>query len=98
MRCINIDERWLILAVNSAIGIIPAAATAPVRLSWNSPGHNSIVQAPDGSLYIVYHRHADPNCQKPNWTRVVCIDKLYFDKDGKLKVDGPTNSAQHISW
>jgi len=64
----------------------------------SSPGHNSIVQAPDGSLYIVYHRHADPNCQKPNWTRVVCIDKLYFDKDGKLKVDGPTNSAQHISW
>lgn len=29
----------------------------------SAPGHNSIVEAPNGDLYIVYHRHADVHCQ-----------------------------------
>jgi beta-xylosidase len=64
----------------------------------SSPGHNSIVKAPNGDLYIVYHRHADPHCKKPNWDRVVCVDKLYFDKKGKLRTEGPTNAPQTVSW
>lgn len=64
----------------------------------SSPGHNSIVEAPDGNLYIIYHRHADPQCQKPNWDRVVCMDRLFFDENGKLRVDGPTNNPQQVGW
>lgn len=64
----------------------------------SSPGHNSLVVAPDGQLYIVYHRHADPDCQKPNWDRVVCIDRLYFNRIGQLKTDGPSVKQQEIDW
>lgn len=72
--------------------------TTDLSKGISSPGHNSIVEAPDGNLYIVYHRHADAHCQKPNWNRVVCIDRLYFDKNGKLCVDGPTNTKQTVDW
>ncbi len=64
----------------------------------SSPGHNSIVRSPDGTLYIIYHRHEDPNCKKPNWDRIVCMDRLYFDKSGRLRTDGPTNTPQKIGW
>jgi beta-xylosidase len=72
--------------------------TSDLAKGISSPGHNSIVKAPDGELYIVYHRHADANCKKPNWDRVVCIDRLYFDKEGNLKVDSPSSMPQEISW
>lgn len=75
----------------------PLMTTDPAN-DISSPGHNSIVKAPDGEFYIVYHRHAEAHCQKPNWDRVVCIDRLYFDKEGKLKVDGPTSTPQKVSW
>ena len=64
----------------------------------SAPGHNSIVEAPNGDLYIVYHRHADVHCQKPNWDRVVCMDRLFFDEKGKLCTDGPSSSLQQICW
>lgn len=64
----------------------------------SSPGHNSIVTAPDGNRYIIYHRHADPDSSKPNWDRVVCMDKLYIDSQGKLKIVGPTNKPQETKW
>ena len=63
----------------------PQLAT-DLKRGVSSPGHNSIVEGNDGNLYIVYHRHANPNCEKPNWDRVVCIDKLKFTKSGKLKI------------
>jgi len=72
--------------------------TTDLSKGVSSPGHNSIVKAPNGDLFIVYHRHADPNCKKPNWDRVVCIDKLYFDKKGRLKTSGPTTNSQEVSW
>lgn len=73
--------------------------TTDLSKNVSSPGHNSIVESTDGKdLYIVYHRHEDANCKKPNWTRVVCIDKLYFDENGKLKVNGPTSTPQEVSW
>lgn len=60
--------------------------TTDLSKGISSPGHNSIVTSKDGKMYIVYHRHADPNCKKPNWDRVVCIDEIYFDKNGKLRI------------
>ncbi len=72
--------------------------TTDLSKNISSPGHNSIVEAPDGNLYIIYHRHADAHHKKPDWNRVVCMDRLYFDKKGKLKVDGPSSTPQKISW
>lgn len=61
----------------------------------SSPGHNSIVASPSGDeLFIVYHRHADPWQLRPAFDRVVCIDRLVFDKDGKLRIEGPSSAPQ----
>ncbi|MDD2437837.1 MAG: glycoside hydrolase family 43 protein [Massilibacteroides sp.] len=72
--------------------------TTDLSQKISSPGHNSIVEAPDGNLYLIYHRHADAFCQKPNWDRVVCMDRLYFDENGKIKMVGPTNTPQAVGW
>jgi len=64
----------------------------------SAPGHNSVVEAPDGDLYIIYHRHADASCQKPNWDRVVCMDRLFFDEEGKLHTDGPSAMPRQVYW
>jgi len=72
--------------------------TTDLKQGISSPGHNSIVKAPDGSLYIIYHRHADASCTKPNWDRVVCMDRLYFDEKGTLKSNGPSNTPQSVGW
>ena len=72
--------------------------TTDLEKGISSPGHNSIIKAPDGSLYIIYHRHADPHCQKPNWDRVVCMDKLYFDDNGILRSEGPSSTPQSVGW
>lgn len=72
--------------------------TTDLSKGISSPGHNSIIEAPDGNLYIIYHRHADPQCKKPNWDRVVCMDRLFFDNEGRLRVEGPTNTQQLVCW
>lgn len=72
--------------------------TTDLSRGVSSPGHNSLVVAPDGELYIVYHRHADPRCEKPNWDRVVCIDRLYFDRKGRVRTKGPSSTPQPIGW
>lgn len=46
-------------------------------------GHNSVVKGPGkDEYYIVYHRH--PLGAKDGNNRVTCIDRMYFDKDGKI--------------
>jgi hypothetical protein len=70
--------------------------TADLSQGISSPGHNFIITAPGGNLYIIYHRHADAYCQKPNWDRVVCMGHIYFDDAGKLRVAGMTNTVQDV--
>ena len=61
----------------------------------SSPGHNSIVMSPNGKeMFIVYHRHADPFGPRPSGDRVVCIDRIYIDKNGELQIVGPTGTPQ----
>lgn len=61
----------------------------------SSPGHSSMAISPNGEeMYIVYHRHADPHGERPSWDRVVCIDKVWIDKSGKLCVNGPSSTPQ----
>lgn len=48
----------------------------------HGPGHHSVFQE-DNDYYIVYHRHDNPHSNR-GFHRQVCIDKLTFDKDGKI--------------
>jgi len=55
-------------------------------------GHHSIINVPGtDEWYIVYHRRPlaenDPN------SRVTCIDRMYFDKDGFIKPVVITNEG-----
>jgi len=59
----------------------------------SGPGHNSITESPDHrEVFMVYHTHADAN--RPSGERDVNIDRLVFEKDGKMKLKGPTRSSQ----
>lgn len=56
-------------------------------------GHNSVLQIPDTDIwYIVYHRiNAEYLDNGPGYHREVCIDRLYFDDDGKIETITPTH-------
>ena len=70
----------------------PIAATN-LEIGVSGPGHNSITRSPDGKeMFIVYHTHADP--RNPRGARVVNIDRLAWDKSGRLRVAGPTHTPQ----
>ena len=47
------------------------------------PGHHSVIQREDGSLWIVYHQKAS---RVWGWKRFVCIDRLEIDPAGALHV------------
>ena len=50
----------------------------------NGPGHNGYLHIPEEDLWlIVYHRH-DPAITDGN-ARFMCIDKMEFDEDGRIK-------------
>lgn len=58
------------------------------------PAHNSVLQIPGtDEWYIVYHR-INPNFREPQLTpgihRQVCIDRMYFDKSGRIVPVVPT--------
>ena len=47
-------------------------------------GHHSVIKVPGkDEYYIVYHRH--PLGATDGNNRVVCIDKMIFDKDGYIQ-------------
>lgn len=54
------------------------------------PGHNSIVEGPDGHDYIVYHAW-DPGQS----ARSMCVDRLRWGPDGPLP-SGPTFTPQPV--
>ena len=61
----------------------------------SSPGHNSIVESPDGSeLFIVYHRHFDPWQPRPAFDRITCIDRIDFDRSGRMHIAPPSTTPQ----
>lgn len=65
------------------------------EIGVSGPGHNSITRSPDGTeLFIVYHSHANPN--SPSDHRVVNIDRLTFDDQGRLSLIGPTRTPQPL--
>lgn len=63
----------------------PILSTIENKIS--GPGHNSVIEGPNGKIYCVYHVHT--YYDKPSENRQVFIDELSFI-DGKLVVKGPT--------
>lgn len=62
----------------------------------SGPGHNSVTVSPDGEeLFIVYHTHVNPLLGGGD--RQFNIDRMHFNKDGSIAVDGPTTTKQSIS-
>jgi len=52
-------------------------------------GHASVTKDRNGTLWIVYHQQKD---ETRGWNRIICIDRLWFDKKGVLHVN-PTRST-----
>lgn len=57
----------------------------------HGPGHHSILKEGD-DYYIVYHRHNIPQSTR-GFFRQVAIDKLTFDKDGRIVKITPTHKG-----
>ena len=56
------------------------------------PGHCSIVSSPDGKEdFIIYQSKKD---SEDNWNRYIAIDRISITWNGKLVVDGPSNTYQ----
>lgn len=57
-------------------------------------GHNMALMMPDGNYYTVYHGRLTDNPEK----RVVLIDRMLFDQEGNLSIEGPTTHQQVIAY
>lgn len=57
----------------------------------HGPGHHSLLQEGD-DWYIVYHRHDNPHSNR-GFHRQLCVDKMEFTKDGKIKPVVPTHAG-----
>jgi hypothetical protein len=55
-----------------------------------------VIKAPDGTLFMVYHAHADP--EQPSGRRTVNLDRLELKADGRLNLIGPTRSPQPLPF
>ena len=58
-------------------------------------GHNNYFMSPDGTeMMTVYHTHSDPSAGGGD--RQLCIDRMVFDEDGSLRINGPTFFTQPV--
>lgn len=56
-------------------------------------GHNSVIRSLDGKeIYSVYHTHMDP--EEGGSRRMINIDKLGFNEDGNMYINGPSVTPQ----
>lgn len=82
---------------NNPMGPFKKAAENPI-LKKNSnvsgPGHICITKSPDDKEYfVVYHTQM---LKEGTHLRQLAIDRLFFEKDGKVKVQGPTYTLQKL--
>jgi beta-xylosidase len=74
--------------------ILASAWKRPVTSRARGPGHQSVVAAKDGQLWMTYHAWDEDAIGYGNLgQRSVWIDKLHLD-GGKAVVDGPTGLPQ----
>lgn len=84
----------------SPLGPFVKAAENPIVVGdgiyTSGTGHCNVTYSPDRSeMYMVYHSHADvTNTTNPVADRTPCVDKIVFDADGKMSVNGPFVAKQ----
>lgn len=72
--------------------------TTTESLRVSSPGHSCMIESPNGkNMYIVYHAHRNFDAPQPNDDRIVYMDKVFFDKNGNVRIEGPTITPQKIN-
>ena len=85
---------------NSPLGPFTKAKENPILVGdgvyTSGTGHCNVVYSPDKSeMYMVYHSHYDvTNTTNPIADITPCVDKIVFDKDGKMSVNGPSVAKQ----
>lgn len=75
----------------------PILSNDAVSHKVSGPGHHCIVKSPDDKeLYCVYHSQVNVGNlnDSNNGTRQINIDRLGFNPDGSLYVNGPTITSQ----
>jgi arabinoxylan arabinofuranohydrolase len=82
---IAIPANNLVIAKNTTLGIY-------------ATGHNATIQIPGRDVwYLVYHRFNYPNGitmgAAAGYNREVCIDKLEFDEEGRIRQVAPTHAV-----
>jgi beta-xylosidase len=76
--------------------ILASAWGRPVTSRARGPGHQSVVVAPGGQLWMAYHAWDQDAVGYGNFgSRTVWIDKLRIE-GGRATVDGPTDQPQPI--
>jgi arabinan endo-1,5-alpha-L-arabinosidase len=76
--------------------ILASAWGRPVTSRARGPGHQSVVVAPGGQLWMAYHAWDQDAVGYGNFgSRTVWIDKLRLE-GGRATVDGPTDKPQPI--
>ena len=65
---------------------------------WVAPGHNSIVEDEDGTLWMLYHavdsgRPRARESDEVNTRRIMLIDPIVWE-DGWPRVDGPSEAPR----
>lgn len=66
-----------------------------LSMDVSGPGHNCVVKSPDQKeWFIIYHSHANP--EQPSGRRILNIDRLNFNSDGSLSIQGPTRTPQPL--
>jgi beta-xylosidase len=55
------------------------------------PGHCSVIKAPDGKLWMVYHQQKNST---RGWNRIICLDPVWFDDKGTLHVKATRGVSQ----
>lgn len=73
----------------------PILSNRGVENFVSGPGHNSVTESPDGTeLICVYHSHYD--LIEKGGVRMINIDKMGFNEDGSLYIDGPSYTKKKV--
>lgn len=90
-----------VATADSPLGPYAKAEYNPVLQAspdWNfisGTGHCSVFPSPDGrELWMAYHSHID--AVNGGDVRKICFDKLAFDGNGKVVLNGPSSTAQPL--
>lgn len=96
------SEDYRVRYATAKLPIGPLEVPDKNLILWKRPekgiygtGHNAVLKVNGkDEWYIVYHRFRRPNAIKMGWAagyhREVCMDKMEFETDGKIKVIEPT--------